>query len=179
MADTDHGYERGWCRYGFDTLDFEPLAIHSGAGELDFTVAFNRGPGKPQICFMVIPPETPQPAVGLHIHRDEPSGEDLEEWYVIIEGTGVMRFTNGDSVSFRAGDLLGVYPGTGHSVVATGDEAVRAPGDHAEDVDVEGAAVADHHAGDAPPASFARRHRTGAVAEVATPSRRPQRAERR
>ena len=125
MADTDHGYERGWCRYGFDTLDFEPLAIHSGAGELDFTVAFNRGPGKPQICFMIIPPETPQPAVGLHIHRDEPSGEDLEEWYVIIDGTGVMRFSNGDSVSFRPGDLLGVYPGTGHSVVATGDEPVR------------------------------------------------------
>ena len=57
--------------------------------------------------------------------RIEPSSEDLEEWYVIIEGTGVMRFSNGDSVSFRPGDRLAVYPGTGHSVVATGDEPVR------------------------------------------------------
>lgn len=125
MTDTDHGYGRGWVRYGFDTLDLKPFNIHSGAADLDFTVAFNRGPMEPQLCFMIIPPGTPQPAVGLHIHRDGPSRDDLEEWYVIIEGTGVMRFTNGDSVAFRSGDVLGVYPGTGHSVVAAGDGPVR------------------------------------------------------
>jgi hypothetical protein len=52
-------------------------------------------------------------------------GRDVEEWHVIIEGTGVERFTNGDSVEFSAGDLIAIYPGTGHSVEVTGDKPVK------------------------------------------------------
>ena len=61
----------------------------------------------------------------MHIHRSAELGKDVEEWYIIIEGTGVQRFTNGDSVYFGPGDLIAVYPGTGHSLEVTGDQPVK------------------------------------------------------
>jgi hypothetical protein len=61
----------------------------------------------------------------MHVHRDDPSGKDVEEWYIIIEGAGTMRFTNGDSVEVGPGDLIATYPGTGHSLEATGDKPVK------------------------------------------------------
>ena len=126
MADPDHGYERGWHRYGFESMDFIDRTVHGGSADISFSLAFNRGPGRPHISLGVVyPGDADKPAIGMHIHRDGPSGEDLEEWYVIVSGRGVMNFSNGDSVSFVPGDLLATYPGTGHSIVATGDEPVR------------------------------------------------------
>jgi mannose-6-phosphate isomerase-like protein (cupin superfamily) len=126
MAEREHGYERGWYRYGFDTMPFIERTIHGGGADIDISLAFNRGVGKPHIAFGIIYPGRGEtPAIGMHIHRDEPSGEDLEEWYVIIDGTGIQRFSNGDSVEFGPGDLIACYPGTGHSLEATGDKPVR------------------------------------------------------
>ncbi len=121
----DHTYERGWHRYGFDNVDFSERAIHGSDVPIDIKVLFNRGVGKPHIAFGVIPPNTDSQAIGMHIHRDVPSMTDVEEWYIIIDGTGEMTFSNGDKVELNAGDLIATYPGTGHSFRTIGSEPVR------------------------------------------------------
>jgi mannose-6-phosphate isomerase-like protein (cupin superfamily) len=127
VSERDHGYDRGWCRYSFETEEFADRAIHGGGAEIGVKNFINRGYGKAHISYGIAYPERAGkwPAIGLHIHRDEPTGEDLEEWYIIVEGTGVQRFTNGDSVEFGPGDVIACYPGTGHSLEATGDTPVK------------------------------------------------------
>jgi len=126
MAEREQGYDRGWCRYGFDTMEFGERTIHGGGADIGISLAFNRGAGKAHVAYgIVYPGHGEAPPIGMHIHRDDPTGEDLEEWYVIIDGTGIQRFTNGDSVEFGPGDLIAVYPGTGHSLEVTGDKPVR------------------------------------------------------
>jgi mannose-6-phosphate isomerase-like protein (cupin superfamily) len=129
MADADryHGYDRGWCRYSFETEDFHEEIAHGAVSTIRNSIIINRGYGKPHIAFGIIAPDSRNkwPAIGLHIHRDNPTNQDVEEWYIIVEGTGVQRFTNGDSVEFGPGDLIACYPGTGHSLEATGDVPVR------------------------------------------------------
>lgn len=106
-------------------MDFTSARIHRGAGEVDMSIAFDRGLGRPLVAYAVIPPGSHGPAFGVHVHRSQALGRDVEEWHVIIEGTGIERFTNGDSVEFSAGDLIAIYPGTGHSVEVTGDKPVK------------------------------------------------------
>src|SRR5881398_2970298 len=113
MTERQLGYDRGWHRFGFDTMDFQPMRAHSGGSDIDVSLVYDRGAFKPFIAYCVIPPGGETPALGLHVHRDVPTGKDVEEWYLIVEGTGIQRFTNGDSVEFSAGDLLATYPGTG------------------------------------------------------------------
>jgi mannose-6-phosphate isomerase-like protein (cupin superfamily) len=125
MTEREHGYERGWYRYGFETMEFTDRTIHCGGADIGISLAFNRGQGAPHIACGIVYPGAERPPIGMHIHRDEPSKEDLEEWYIIIEGHGIMHFTNGDSVAFGPGDLLACYPGTGHSTEALGDQPVR------------------------------------------------------
>ena len=127
MTERYHGYDRGWYRYSFETEEFADLAIHGGGAEIGVVNILNRGYGKPHISYGIIYPDRrgESPAIGLHIHRDDPTMEDLEEWYIIIDGTGIQRFTNGDSVEFGPGDVIACYPGTGHSLEATGDVPVR------------------------------------------------------
>src|SRR4051794_40517596 len=109
----EHGYDRGWFRYGFNTMPFISRTVHNGGSEMTFSLAFNRGPFKPYAALGIIEPGGELPDIGMHIHRDEPSGEDVEEWYIMIEGTGIQRFTNGDSVEVGPGDMIACYPGTG------------------------------------------------------------------
>jgi mannose-6-phosphate isomerase-like protein (cupin superfamily) len=125
MGMTDPEYGRGWQRFGFDTLDFFSTRVHSGPVDVDVAIAFDRGIGRPMVAYVVIPPGGEAPAIATHVHRSEALGKDVEEWYVIIEGTGVQRFTNGDEVTFGPGDLIAVYPGTGHSLQVTGDQPVK------------------------------------------------------
>ena len=125
MAEREHGYDRGWYRYGFDHMEFLKRSVHGGGAEIDVSLAFSRGIGKPHCAFAIAYPGAATPAVGMHVHHDDVTGEDVEEWYIILEGSGIMRFTNGDSVRFGPGDLLATYPGTGHSLEVTGDEPVK------------------------------------------------------
>lgn len=125
--ENERDYERGWQRFGLDTLDLAPARIHGGGADVDMALAIDRGRGKPFAAYVVIAPgdgDAEAPPIGLHIHRG-PTGNEVEEWYVIIDGTGVQRFTNGDSVEFGPGDLIAVYPGTGHSLEVTGDKSVK------------------------------------------------------
>jgi len=116
----DHQYEHGWQRYGFDNQPFEEAAIHGSSSSISVYLSINRGLGRPHISFATIPPDTPGEAIGMHMHRDEPSGKDSEEWYIIIDGVGEMTFSNGDVVRCQQGDLVAIYPGTGHSFRAIG-----------------------------------------------------------
>lgn len=116
----DHQYERGWQRYGFDNQVFHEAEVHGASSPISVALAFNRGVGKPHISFMTIPADTPGEAIGMHMHRDVPTGRDIENWYIIIEGEGDMTFSNGDVVRCRQGDLIAFYPGTGHSFRALG-----------------------------------------------------------
>jgi mannose-6-phosphate isomerase-like protein (cupin superfamily) len=126
MTMADPGYDRGWKRFGFDTMDFSPQRVHSGAGEVDVAIAIDRGVGMPFVAYVVVPPGVREaPPLGMHVHRSQILGRDVEEWYIIIDGTGIQRFTNGDSVEFGPGDLIAVYPGTGHSLEVTGDRPVK------------------------------------------------------
>lgn len=121
---AEHGFERGWHRYGFDNLDFRQAAIHGSRIPIGVQEAFDRGPGQAHVSFGVIPPSEDD-SIGMHIHRDVPSATDVEEWYIIIDGTGEMTFSNGDRVAVGPGDLVAVYPGTGHAFRATGEAPVR------------------------------------------------------
>ena len=116
----DHQWERGWQRYGFDNQPFTDRAIHGSDSPITLHLAFNRGVWQPHITFATIPPDTPGQAIGMHVHRDVPSGKDVEEWYIIIDGTGEMTFSNGDVVEAGPGDMLAIWPGTGHSFRAIG-----------------------------------------------------------
>ncbi len=51
----------------------------------------------------------------MHMHRDIPTGEDSEEWYIIIDGEAEMTISNGDVVQCKSGDMVAIYPRTGHS----------------------------------------------------------------
>jgi mannose-6-phosphate isomerase-like protein (cupin superfamily) len=125
MSGRDLGFDRGWYRFGFETMDFHPMKVHGGTVDVDVALAFDRGAGKPFVAFCVIPPGGETPALGLHTHLDEPSGKEIEEWYLIVDGTGIQRFTNGDSVEFGPGDMIATYSGTGHSLQVTGDRPVK------------------------------------------------------
>jgi mannose-6-phosphate isomerase-like protein (cupin superfamily) len=121
----DHGDKHGWNRYGFDNLAFTRRRIHGSDDEIGVRLAFNRGVGGAHVSFGVIPPHTGAPGIGMHIHRDVPTDTDVEEWYIIIDGEGVMTFSNGDTVHAGPGDMLVVHPGTGHSFQTVGDVPVR------------------------------------------------------
>jgi mannose-6-phosphate isomerase-like protein (cupin superfamily) len=123
-APIDHHYERGWRRYGFDNVPFTNRAIHGSSIPIAVRNIFNRGTGKAHISFGILEP-TEDAAIGMHIHRDVPTNTDVEEWYVIVEGEGEMTFTNGDIERCGPGDLVAIYPGTGHSFRATGQKPLR------------------------------------------------------
>jgi hypothetical protein len=126
MSERELGHGRGWQRLGFNTLHSVRVRAHSGTGDIDFAVAFDRGLDEPFCAFCVAyPADVDAPQIGLHMHRGEPAGKDIEEWYIILEGTGIQRFTNGDSVEFGPGDMIVTYPGTGRSLEVTGDEPVK------------------------------------------------------
>ncbi|HWM22206.1 MAG TPA: cupin domain-containing protein [Ilumatobacteraceae bacterium] len=121
----DHGHERGWHRYGFDNQDFDERPIHGSDVPIGVRRAFFRGVGEPHVSFGIIPPNTDAPAIGMHIHRDVPTRTDVEEWYIIVDGRGVMTFSSGDDVEVGPGDMVVIHPGTGHSFQAVGDVPVR------------------------------------------------------
>jgi mannose-6-phosphate isomerase-like protein (cupin superfamily) len=125
MAQSGPRYERGWQRFGFGTMDFVPQRVHEGGNDIMASVGFDRGAGMPFVAHVVVEPGGESPALGLHVHRSAELGRDVEEWYVIIEGTGIQWFSNGDSVEFGPGDLIAVYPGTAHSLEVTGDQPVK------------------------------------------------------
>lgn len=120
----DHCYERGWRRYGFDNVPFTDRCIHGSDIPIAVRNIFNRGYGKPHISFGILHPSE-DAAIGMHIHRDVPSNTDVEEWYIIVDGEGEMTFSNGDIETVGSGDLVAIYPGTGHSFRATGDIPLR------------------------------------------------------
>lgn len=121
----DHAYDRGWKKYGFNSLEFQVANVHGSSEPMSVAVAFHRGVGAPHISFGVVPPGTERQPIGMHVHRDVPTGDDVEEWYVIIDGHGEMTFSNGDVVDVGPGDLVTTYPGTGHSFRTTGAKPVR------------------------------------------------------
>ena len=125
LPDTVGATGRGWRRVGFRTLDLRPARFHGGSVDIEASIAFHQGLGRPLVAYVVIQPGAPALPIGMHMHPSAALGREIEEWYIIIDGTGIQRFTNGDSVEFGPGDLIAVYPGTGHSLEVTGDRAVR------------------------------------------------------
>lgn len=121
----DPNYERGWQRYGFDNIEFADAHVHGADVEIPTGVAFDRGPGELQMHFGIVPPGAGTESIAMHVHRDLATGADVDEWWIIIEGEGEMTFSNGDVVALGPGDVVGTYPGTGHSFRATGEIPVR------------------------------------------------------
>jgi mannose-6-phosphate isomerase-like protein (cupin superfamily) len=122
---VEHSYNQGWKRYRFEEVPFETKQIHGSVVPIQVRNLFNRGTGQPHISMGVIPPSGAVEAIGMHVHRDLPAASDVEEWYIVIEGRGVMTFSNGDEAHVGPGDLIVIYPGTGHSFRALSEEPVR------------------------------------------------------
>ena len=120
----DHRYERGWRRYGFDNVPFTDRCIHGSDIPIAVRNIFNRGYGEAHISFGILSPSE-DAAIGMHIHRDVPTNTNVEEWYIIVDGEGEMTFSNGDVETVGSGDLVAIYPGTGHSFRATGSQPLR------------------------------------------------------
>lgn len=117
-------YEQGWTKFSFDETEFRERRAHGSAVPIRARALFNRGRGLPFVSAGIIPPTVAEPGIGLHVHRDLDRAADVEEWYIIVAGQGVMRFSNGDSVDVGAGDFITTYAGTGHSLQATGDDRI-------------------------------------------------------
>jgi mannose-6-phosphate isomerase-like protein (cupin superfamily) len=118
------GYAQGWTKFSFDETEFSERQVHGSAVPIRVRALFNRGRGLPFVSAGIIPPTTAEPGIGLHVHRDLDRAADVEEWYIIVAGRGVMRFSNGDSVEVGAGDFITTYAGTGHSLQAAGDDQI-------------------------------------------------------
>ena len=123
----DHGYEQGWQKYTFDNVGLFEERLHGSDTHMAMRRAIHRGVGKPLICFSVIRSSATDDSetIGMHVHRDLGAGIDVEEWYIIIDGEGVMTFSNGDTVNVGPGDFITTYPGTGHSFRSRGDAPLR------------------------------------------------------
>jgi mannose-6-phosphate isomerase-like protein (cupin superfamily) len=122
---VDGGYEHGWARFSFAEPEFSERRVHGSTVPIRVRALFNRGRGQPFVSAGIIPATSPEPGIGLHVHRDLDRAADVEEWYIIVAGRGVMRFSNGDSVDVGPGDFITTYPGTGHSLQATGEDHLR------------------------------------------------------
>jgi len=114
MDAIEHDFQRGWKRYGFDNLPFSKSAIHGSDQEVSVCRIFDRGYKKAHISFATVYPSETD-AIGMHMHRDLQTKEDMEEWYIIIDGEAETSFSNGDTVECKSGDMIAIYPGTGHS----------------------------------------------------------------
>jgi mannose-6-phosphate isomerase-like protein (cupin superfamily) len=121
----DQGYGRGWRRYAFDEVPLSPAHAHGSDVTIRVATAFNRGPGQLQTYLLELPPHSEGEAIALHIHRDVPTGKDVEELYILVDGDCMMTFSNGDEVPLRPGDVVTTYPGTGHAIRVVGDQPAR------------------------------------------------------
>lgn len=121
----DQNYRRGWQSYSFERATMHEVKAHGAQSAIRASAAFNRGPGKLQMSLLEIPSGVKEDSIGLHIHRDFPTGRDVEEIYILVEGEGVMTFTNGDETSMRPGDIITTYPGTGHAFRVVGEHTAR------------------------------------------------------
>ena len=121
----DQDYERGWRRYSFEAAAMRRVNAHGSDVAIGAAAAFNRGPGALQMSLLELPPHADGDAIGLHIHRDFPTGRDVEEIYIVISGDCVMSFSNGDEVTLGSGDVVTTYPGTGHALRVVGERPVR------------------------------------------------------
>jgi mannose-6-phosphate isomerase-like protein (cupin superfamily) len=86
--------------------------------------------GKDYIRILGGPPETstmrsglvtlkPKKSVGKH------STEDYEELVVIFEGQGKMKITDGETLTFKKGDVLYCPTKTEHNVTNTGNKILK------------------------------------------------------
>lgn len=121
----DQNYGRGWQAYSFDNATMHEVKAHGAKTAIGAAAAFNRGPGRLQMSLLEIPAGVAGDSIGLHIHRDFPTGRDVEEIYILVDGEGVMTFSNGDEVSLCPGDFVTTYPGTGHAFQVAGDRTAR------------------------------------------------------
>lgn len=122
---NDQHYGRGWQGYSFGSATMHEVKAHGAQTAIRAASAFNRGPGRLQMSLLELPAGVAEDSIGLHIHRDFPTGRDVEEIYILVEGEGVMTFSNGDVVSMGPGDFVTTYPGTGHAFRVTGNRTAR------------------------------------------------------
>lgn len=122
----DQGYERGWRRYSFSETPMAAVKAHGADLVISAAGVINRGVRGLQVSILELPADPSADAIGLHVHRDVPTGREVEEFYIVISGRCRMSFTNGDETDLGPGDVAVTYPGTGHSVRVLGCEPVRA-----------------------------------------------------
>jgi quercetin dioxygenase-like cupin family protein len=121
----DQDYARGWRRYTFEDVATQLVNAHGSDVTIRAGTAFNRGPGELQMSLLELPPHAESEAIGLHIHRDVPTGRDVEEIYIVVSGNCVMTFSSGDEVTLAQGDVVTTYPGTGHALRVVGKAPAR------------------------------------------------------
>ncbi|MEQ3549749.1 cupin domain-containing protein [Pseudonocardia nematodicida] len=121
----DQQYERGWRRYSFDGAAMRAVRAHGAEVEIAVASAFDRGAGEMAMTLLELPPHDRGDAIGMHIHRDAPTGRDAEEVYIVVQGSCVMTFSTGEEVALAPGDAVTTYPGTGHAVRVLGEQPVR------------------------------------------------------
>ena len=99
-------------------LEIEPRLspCHDGNGIVKVATVFEKDELSTDMQFLhytVLPPNT---NIGLHTHKDD------EEFYIILEGGGVMD-TDGQRVSVRQGDAILNKPFGTHSLYNTSDSS--------------------------------------------------------
>lgn len=106
-------------RVNLFTLELAGQRAHDGVGLVDVRRITDQS-GIDGACdfidFVEMPPGT---SIGDHRHAD-----DEEEFYLVLDGTGVMRLEE-DTFDVRSGDLVRNAPGGRHGLVNTGVERLR------------------------------------------------------
>jgi uncharacterized RmlC-like cupin family protein len=104
--------------FSFSDAPFETIVAHSGRGEIHVAPVVDRGPN-PGCLFLHLDVMPPGSSIGMHTH-----GEDDEEIYIVIEGSGRMIV---DGASFRVGpgDVVINPTGGAHGLDNDGESPLR------------------------------------------------------
>lgn len=119
QAPVPPGATGRFSRCNLDELPLELVQAHGGEGRIGF---YRVAPAEALagacnfIDLAVLPPGA---SIGPHRHR-----EDEEEFYLVLEGTGLMR-RNGEEFPVRTGDLVRNPPGGEHTLRNTGGQPLR------------------------------------------------------
>lgn len=109
----------GFSRCNLDALPLEPVRAHGGEGRIGFHRIASAAQLAGACNFIDLAVLPPGASIGLHRHR-----EDEEEFYLVLEGAGVMR-REGEEFAVGPGDLVRNPPGGAHALRNTGQGPLR------------------------------------------------------
>ena len=106
-------------KVNINQLDTKNICAHHGKGEILFARLADRDSVNGAINFIDVAELPPGVSIGRHTHK-----KTEEEYYLIIEGTGLMH-RNGVDFVVKTGDLIRNPPGGTHQLQNTSQSILK------------------------------------------------------